>query len=25
MWPIYTGGLLTYAQWHAHMWLPSWV
>ncbi len=25
MWPLYTGGLLTYAQWHAHMWLPSWV
>jgi dolichyl-phosphate-mannose--protein O-mannosyl transferase len=25
MWPIYTGGMLTYAQWHAHMWLPSWV
>jgi len=25
MWPIFTGGLLTYNQWHAHMWLPSWV
>jgi dolichyl-phosphate-mannose-protein mannosyltransferase len=25
MWPIFTGGLLTYDQWHAHMWLPSWV
>ena len=25
MWPIFTGGLLTYSQWHAHMWLPSWV
>ena len=25
MWPIFTGGLLTYAQYHAHMWLPSWV
>jgi dolichyl-phosphate-mannose-protein mannosyltransferase len=25
MWPIFTGGLLTYQQWHAHMWLPSWV
>jgi dolichyl-phosphate-mannose-protein mannosyltransferase len=25
MWPIFTGGLLTYAQWHAHMWFPSWV
>jgi dolichyl-phosphate-mannose-protein mannosyltransferase len=25
MWPIFTGGLLTYGQWHAHMWLPSWV
>ncbi|MGI8677813.1 MAG: dolichyl-phosphate-mannose--protein mannosyltransferase [Jatrophihabitans sp.] len=25
MWPIFTGGLLTYADWHAHMWLPSWV
>jgi dolichyl-phosphate-mannose--protein O-mannosyl transferase len=25
MWPIFTGGLLTQGQWHAHMWLPSWV
>jgi dolichyl-phosphate-mannose--protein O-mannosyl transferase len=25
MWPIFTGGLLTYEQWHLHMWLPSWV
>ena len=25
MWPIFTGGLLTYDEWHAHMWLPSWV
>jgi dolichyl-phosphate-mannose-protein mannosyltransferase len=25
MWPIFTGGLLTYGEWHAHMWLPSWV
>ena len=25
MWPIFTGGLLTYNDWHAHMWLPSWV
>ncbi len=25
MWPIFTGGLLTYQDWHAHMWLPSWV
>jgi dolichyl-phosphate-mannose--protein O-mannosyl transferase len=25
MWPIFTGGLLTYDQWQAHMWLPSWV
>jgi dolichyl-phosphate-mannose-protein mannosyltransferase len=25
MWPIYTGGLLTYDQWHLHMWFPSWV
>jgi dolichyl-phosphate-mannose--protein O-mannosyl transferase len=25
MWPILTGGLLTYDTWHAHMWLPSWV
>ena len=25
MWPIFTGGLLTYDTWHAHMWLPSWV
>lgn len=25
MWPLFTGGLLTYDDWHAHMWLPSWV
>jgi len=25
MWPIFTGALRTYAQWHAHMWLTSWV
>ena len=25
MWPIFTGGLLTYDEWHLHMWLPSWV
>ncbi|WP_375491867.1 dolichyl-phosphate-mannose--protein mannosyltransferase [uncultured Jatrophihabitans sp.] len=25
MWPIFTGGLQTYSEWHAHMWLPSWV
>jgi dolichyl-phosphate-mannose--protein O-mannosyl transferase len=25
MWPIFTGGQLTYAEWHLHMWLPSWV
>lgn len=25
MWPIFTGGLLTYDQWHARMWFPSWV
>ena len=25
MWPLYTAGLRTYDQWHAHMWLPSWV
>ena len=25
MWPIFTGGLLPYNVWHAHMWLPSWV
>jgi dolichyl-phosphate-mannose--protein O-mannosyl transferase len=25
MWPIFTGGLLTYTEWHLHMWLPSWV
>ncbi|MHA3704576.1 dolichyl-phosphate-mannose--protein mannosyltransferase [Jatrophihabitans sp. YIM 134969] len=25
MWPLYTGGLLTYSQWQAHMWFPSWV
>jgi dolichyl-phosphate-mannose-protein mannosyltransferase len=25
MWPLFTGGLRTYQQWHAHIWLPSWV
>ncbi len=25
MWPVFTGGLLSYDVWHAHMWLPSWV
>ncbi|GAB2455324.1 dolichyl-phosphate-mannose--protein mannosyltransferase [Jatrophihabitans fulvus] len=25
MWPLFTGGLMTYDLWHAHMWLPSWV
>ena len=25
MWPLFSGGLLTYAEWHARMWLPSWV
>jgi dolichyl-phosphate-mannose--protein O-mannosyl transferase len=25
MWPLFTGGLLTYGEWHLHMWLPSWV
>ncbi|MEP6599856.1 MAG: phospholipid carrier-dependent glycosyltransferase [Actinomycetota bacterium] len=25
MWPLFTGGLLTYEQWHLHMWFPSWV
>ena len=25
MWPIFTGGMLSYGVWHAHMWLPSWV
>jgi dolichyl-phosphate-mannose-protein mannosyltransferase len=25
MWPLFTAGLQTYDQWHAHMWLPSWV
>jgi dolichyl-phosphate-mannose--protein O-mannosyl transferase len=25
MWPLYSAGLTTYDQWHAHMWLPSWV
>jgi dolichyl-phosphate-mannose--protein O-mannosyl transferase len=25
MWPLFTGGLLSYDEWHAHMWLPSWV
>jgi dolichyl-phosphate-mannose-protein mannosyltransferase len=25
MWPLFTGGLRTYTEWHWHMWLPSWV
>jgi dolichyl-phosphate-mannose-protein mannosyltransferase len=25
MWPIFTAGLLTYNQWHMHMWFPSWI
>jgi dolichyl-phosphate-mannose--protein O-mannosyl transferase len=25
MWPLYTGALRTYDEWHLHMWLPSWV
>ncbi len=25
MWPVFTGGLLTYNNWHLRMWLPSWV
>ena len=25
MWPIFTGGLLTNAQWHMRMWFPSWI
>lgn len=25
MWPVFTGGLLTYNEWHLRMWLPSWV
>ena len=25
MWPIFTGGLLTNAQWTARMWFPSWI
>lgn len=25
MWPIFTGGLRTYDNWHLHMWLPSWI
>jgi dolichyl-phosphate-mannose--protein O-mannosyl transferase len=25
MWPLFTGGQLTYDEWHLHMWLPSWV
>jgi hypothetical protein len=25
MWPLFSGGLLTYEQWHMHMWFPSWV
>jgi dolichyl-phosphate-mannose-protein mannosyltransferase len=25
MWPLYTGGLMTLDEWHAHMWFPSWI
>jgi dolichyl-phosphate-mannose-protein mannosyltransferase len=25
MWPLFSGGLLTYEQWHMHMWFPSWI
>ncbi|MCW2524636.1 MAG: glycosyl transferase family 39 [Frankiales bacterium] len=25
MWPLYTGGLLTYNQWLQHMWFPGWI
>ncbi len=25
MWPLFTGGMLSYNQWHLHMWFPSWV
>jgi dolichyl-phosphate-mannose--protein O-mannosyl transferase len=25
MWPLFSGGMLTYQQWHLHMWFPSWV
>ena len=25
MWPLFTGGLLTNAQWHMRMWFPSWI
>jgi dolichyl-phosphate-mannose--protein O-mannosyl transferase len=25
MWPIFTGGLLTNAQWQLRMWFPSWI
>lgn len=25
LWPIFTGQLLTYADWHARMWFSSWI
>jgi dolichyl-phosphate-mannose-protein mannosyltransferase len=25
MWPLFTGSMLTYQQWHLHVWFPSWV
>ncbi|HEX2902141.1 MAG TPA: phospholipid carrier-dependent glycosyltransferase [Jatrophihabitans sp.] len=25
MWPLFTGGMLTNAQWHLRMWFPSWI
>jgi dolichyl-phosphate-mannose-protein mannosyltransferase len=25
MWPIFTGGLLSYHNWHARMWFSSWI
>jgi dolichyl-phosphate-mannose-protein mannosyltransferase len=25
MWPLYTGGLMTFSEWQAHMWFTSWI
>jgi hypothetical protein len=25
MWPVFTGGLLSYDQWRLRMWFPSWI
>jgi dolichyl-phosphate-mannose-protein mannosyltransferase len=25
MWPVFTGGLLSYDQWSARMWFPGWI